>query len=216
MVLLILKGILVGIVMMIPGLSGGSMAMALNIYDNSIDCVSNLSIKNFIYLFKVALGGILGILFFSFFLYKITTFSYFNFFVLFIILLNILILFKQYNKIKFKYILLIAIGYLCMLILNNFNTYNFQLNYYTYFIIGILLAVSLILPGLGASYVLYILNLYEIFNHAITSFDITFMLNISLYTLIGIFLTAKLINYILCKDKFLIYSLVIGLLLGGL
>lgn len=214
--MLFFKGMIIGIVMMIPGLSGGSMAMALNIYDEIIFNLSNLKIKNILYLCKVSLGGLFGIIFFSFFLFNITTVSFFKYVIFLIIFINILILLKQYNKFSFVYLLLIVLGYVLMLILNNFKTYNISLTYINYFYIGILLAVSLILPGLGASYVLYILNLYDVFNIAIKTFDILFLFNIFIYTLIGIILSAKLLNYILIKDKFLIYSLVIGLLLGGI
>lgn len=214
--MLILKGIIIGIVMMVPGLSGGSMAMVLNVYTQSVNCISNINIKNIFYLVKLLLGGIIGILFFSFCLYNITTLPYFTYIVKGIIILNILLLIKQYKQIKFYYFILIVIGYLTMMILNNFNSYTIQLNLLSYLIIGLLLAISLILPGLGASYVLYILNLYNVFNEAIITFNLAFLINISIFTLLGIFLSAKLIDTILNKDKHVIYSLVIGLLVASI
>lgn len=212
-----IKGVLIGITMMIPGLSGGSCAMVLNVYDKMMNAVTNIfNFKQMIFCLKIGLGILSGILFFSFFLYKFTLFSYFSYIVLFIIIINILLLFKEYKSFKIKYILLISLGYLMMFILNNLTIKDIEFNLITYFIIGLLLAISLILPGLGASYVLYILNLYDKLNTALINFDIVFLLLISLSTLIGTFLSANIINTILKKDKFIIYSVVIGLLLGGI
>ncbi len=203
---------------MIPGLSGGSCAMVLNIYDkllNSIDNIFNNFIENTIFLIKVFLGIIVGILFFSFALYKITTIPYFSIVVKFIIIINIILLLKDFKLIKFQYILLVVIGVLLMFILNNNLSYDITLNLISISFIGVLLAISLILPGLGASYVLYILNLYDTFNDAIVNIDILFLFKISLATLIGIILTTKFINFLLHKDKLLIYSIVIGFLIGS-
>lgn len=212
----ILKGVLIGITMMIPGLSGGSCAMVLNVYEKLMNCIDNINIKNIIFLLKLSIGIIFGIFIFSFFLYKFTLFEYFNSLVIFIIILNILFLLKEYKKINLLYITLGLLGYISMLIIKSLTTYTIDLNVITYLAIGLLLAISLILPGLGATYVLYILGLYEKLNIALSSFDFMFLFSIGLSTIIGILVSAKMINQILNKDKFIIYSLVIGLLIGGI
>lgn len=212
----ILKGIAVGITMMIPGLSGGSTAMLLNVYDKLMDSISYITIKNIFFIFQLGLGILIGIFSFSIFLFKFTSFTYFSYLVIGIIILNILLLFKQYNNMNIKYISLIFIGYILMMVIKNLSSYSVELNTLSYFFIGLLIAVSLILPGLGATYVLYILGLYDKLNNAISCFDITFLISLGLSTLVGVILSAKLINFILKKDKFIIYSLVIGLLIGGI
>lgn len=212
----ILKGIAVGITMMIPGLSGGSTAMLLNVYDKLMDSISYITIKNIFFIFQLGLGILIGIFSFSIFLFKFTSFTYFSYLVIGIIILNILLLFKQYNNMNIKYISLIFIGYILMMVIKNLSSYSIELNTLSYFFIGLLIAVSLILPGLGATYVLYILGLYDKLNNAISCFDITFLISLGLSTLVGVILSAKLINFILKKDKFIIYSLVIGLLIGGI
>ena len=60
----LIKGFVVGATMMVPGVSGGSMAMILGIYDQLISSVSSFFKdikKNFMYLLQFGLAGIIGI-----------------------------------------------------------------------------------------------------------------------------------------------------------
>lgn len=212
-----IKGILIGVSMMIPGLSGGSCAMVLKIYERIMDSICNIiNIKNILFIFKIGLGILCGICLFSFALYKFTLNTYFRYLVIFIILINIFMLLKEFSKFKKRYILLCIVSFLSMYSLKNLSTFELDLNLLTYLLIGLILAISLILPGLGGSYVLYILNLYDRLNNALVTFDFLFLTLLSLSTLIGMLLSSNIINKILKKDKFLIYSVVIGLLLGGI
>ncbi len=212
-----IKGVLIGITMMIPGLSGGSMAMVLNLYSKVLESISNIfKITNIIFCFKVGLGILLGIFIFSLFLYKFTLLPFFKYIVFVIILVNIYLLLKEFTKFKLTYLLLFVLGILIMYLLNTTVSFSVDLNFTSYLLIGFLLAVSLILPGLGATYILYTLDLYDKFNSSLLNIDLFFLLMISLSTFIFILITSRLINNILIKDKFIIYSLVIGFLVGGI
>ena len=61
-----LKGLCVGSTMMVPGVSGGSMAMLLGIYDRLIYSVNSIrSVKSLLLLGTFSAGGFIGILLFS-------------------------------------------------------------------------------------------------------------------------------------------------------
>ncbi|MCR5564266.1 MAG: DUF368 domain-containing protein [Gammaproteobacteria bacterium] len=63
-ILLFLKGILIGIGNMIAGISGGTVAFILGVYEKMVDAFASLTKKfwpNFLYLLKVGLGIIVGI-----------------------------------------------------------------------------------------------------------------------------------------------------------
>lgn len=61
-----LKGVCVGSTMMVPGVSGGSMAMLLGIYDRLIYSVNSIrSGKSLLLLGTFSIGGFIGILLFS-------------------------------------------------------------------------------------------------------------------------------------------------------
>ena len=62
--LLVLKGFIIGSSMSVPGVSGGTMAILLGIYDRMIQAVSHFfkDIKgNTLYLGKICVGGVLGL-----------------------------------------------------------------------------------------------------------------------------------------------------------
>jgi putative membrane protein len=64
----VIKGIVIGVSMMIPGVSGGTMAIVLGIYDKLVHSVAAFFKdwkKNFIFLLQVAIGGGIGVLIFS-------------------------------------------------------------------------------------------------------------------------------------------------------
>ncbi len=64
----VLKGIAVGISMMVPGVSGGTMAIVLGIYDKLVHSVATFFKnwrKNVPFLLQVGLGGVIGVLIFS-------------------------------------------------------------------------------------------------------------------------------------------------------
>ena len=65
------KGLIVGFFMLVPGISGGSIAIILGIYDKLLISLNDIFKRfktNFIFLFIVALGGIIGIFLSSFIL----------------------------------------------------------------------------------------------------------------------------------------------------
>lgn len=60
-----IKGIIVGIAIVIPGLSGSIFAVVVGLYDKMINAVSTIKTnfkKNILYLLPIAIGGIFGIL----------------------------------------------------------------------------------------------------------------------------------------------------------
>ena len=59
----VLKGLVVGVANIIPGVSGGTMAVVMGIYDRLIGAVSDLrrDFKNsLLYLFPIGIGAVLG------------------------------------------------------------------------------------------------------------------------------------------------------------
>ena len=61
-------GVVIGAAMLIPGVSGGTTAIILGIYDQLVAAVASFFKdikKNFLFLIVIALGGVAGILLFS-------------------------------------------------------------------------------------------------------------------------------------------------------
>ena len=65
-----LKGVAVGIGAILPGLSGGVLAVIFNIYDPLLKFLGNMKQhfkKNVLYFIPVGIGGVLGVVLFSLF-----------------------------------------------------------------------------------------------------------------------------------------------------
>ena len=61
----VLKGIVIGISNILPGVSGGTMAVSMGIYDKLIHCVNHLLKefkKNVLFLFPIAIGMVIAII----------------------------------------------------------------------------------------------------------------------------------------------------------
>ena len=61
----VLKGIVIGISNILPGVSGGTMAVSMGIYDKLIHCINHLFKdfkKNLLFLFPIAVGMVIAII----------------------------------------------------------------------------------------------------------------------------------------------------------
>ena len=106
-ILYIIFGVIIGVANIIPGVSGGTMAVVLNIYDKLIDSVSNFRKdfkKSIMFLLPIGIGAVLGIVAFSklieFLLtnYPLAT----NFFFIGLILGSIPMIFKRATEDRFR------------------------------------------------------------------------------------------------------------------
>ena len=66
--MLLLKGFIVGIAKIIPGVSGAMLAISLGIYEDSIKAINNIfknPIKSILYLTPIGIGVLMAITIFS-------------------------------------------------------------------------------------------------------------------------------------------------------
>ena len=223
-----IKGILVGIFNIIPGLSGSALLMALNLYDKCIFSISNFfkDPKNsFLFLFPIALGIILGTYIFSniifFFInnFTIETYTVFTF----LILTTIPHLLKEATKegFKKKYLLAFFITFFIgtLLLFIDFKDSNLLINYnlvsiLKYFLIGIILSFSTVIPGISSTATLSIVSLYNIYIYAISSLDFYILIPIVIGFILTTFLISKLINYLIKNYYGYTYFSILGFALS--
>ena len=124
----VLKGLVVGVANIIPGVSGGTMAVVMGIYDRLIGAVSDLrrDFKNsLLYLFPIGIGAVLGIVLFSHLIkfllegYPMPT----NLFFLGLILGSIPMIFRRARKESFQKssLLPFAVSFAVMLLMTIFQ-----------------------------------------------------------------------------------------------
>ncbi|MBM6860857.1 DUF368 domain-containing protein [Clostridium saudiense] len=225
-----LKGIAISVATMVPGVSGGTMAIILNVYDDLIHAVGSFFEdwrKHSRLIFELALGGVAGVLIFSRIIDKaLNTFpTLMAFFFIGVILGGIPTLYRKavsIEKNNFNYIFLI-VGFVLALFLSGGNEvasiaiegtgiFNIGLLVLT----GIIIAVALILPGISGSFILLILGLYDVTLDAINTFNIKFLIPVGIGVLIGIVLTTKIIEELIKKYPGKTYMMILGFVMGSI
>lgn len=219
-----IKGIFVGIFNIIPGLSGSALLIILNLYEKCIDAISNIMKKpreNILFLFPIGIGILLGTFLFSKIIllllenYPTQTFIVFTGF----LLGTIPHLFKEATKKGFKdsYIIPFLFTLSLGIIMLFFDTedISYQINYdflsfIKYFLIGILLCLSTIIPGISSTVLLSLFNLYGIYIYSISSLNLFVLIPTITSLLLTTFILSKLINYLLNNYYGYTYFAILG------
>ncbi|MBQ4099936.1 MAG: DUF368 domain-containing protein [Oscillospiraceae bacterium] len=172
-----LKGIVIGISNVIPGVSGGTMAIIMNIYDKMIS-IASLNIlfikKNIKFIIAFVIGLAVGVLGFSFiinFLFENFNMQT-NFFFIGIVLGSIPMILKRADVKKLKPSLIISfiLAFAIIIALSFISTDNVTNTVATTMSVGLfirlliscaLASFSMIIPGISGSFILLVLGSYD-------------------------------------------------------
>lgn len=239
---LIVKGICVGIAMFIPGVSGGTLALMLGIYEDIIESVAGIR-KHFkasiIYLIPFLLGGIIGyalallILGLGLKYIPIPTISLFAG----LIIGGIPSIVKNVKgyKLKASNILcsiIAAMAVVGIAIVSIKFGFNIELssmkpwNYLIVFLGGAITACALVVPGISGSAILLAIGLYNLvvlesvpgvlkFNENFRQFIIIDLLFI-LGAIVGLLVITKLMRFLLKNKKTPTFYAILGFVLGSI
>ncbi len=226
---IMLKGFVIGSSMSVPGVSGGTMAILLGIYDKLIGSISNFlkDLKgNIIFLMKFCIGAAVGIGSLAFVIeWLLEKFPLpVSFFFLGAVIGGIPALYKKTKESELKLssaiyfliglIVVIAIGFLPV---GNFDISSGSgiVHYLLVLGTGIIIALALVLPGISTSHMLLVLGMYDAMITAITEFNLVYIGIIGISTVVGIFLITKPIEWTLNKFPHQTYCMIIGFVLGS-
>ncbi len=214
--ILFIKGFIIGIGKIIPGVSGAMLAISLNLYEKGLNAITHFfnDIKNNLYF----LGSLaLGILFSCFFFSKILLFTFNNYYFLSMMLFIGLILGGIFSFIKENFqkekmlISIISLGLIFFLsILNPIQNKNFSSNF-LYLISGIIDAFASIVPGISGTLLLILLGTYQTVLNAVSTINIIVLIFYGMGLFIGIIIFSLLIDYLFKKRKDIINHIIIGL-----
>ena len=234
----IIAGIAIGIANVIPGVSGGTIAVVFGVYSDLIGAAS-LDIKIIKANFKIYLclfGGMgLGILLFAR-LFKLVYEKFpvqTNFFFIGLIIGSIFIIFdlvrekeKESSFTKVSKIIWFFIGLSIMLALyfskgaaasSDAAIETLSLgNFILLFLIGFAGAAAMVIPGISGSFILLILGAYYTVIKAITDLNIPVLIPIGLGVLAGFILSARLIGFLMEKFPKITYAFILGLVAGSI
>ena len=229
------KGILIGVANIIPGLSGGTMAVILGIYERliaSIHHVTSFDFKKikreFVFLMSLFLGAAVGIICFAnvidFLLesYREPTF----FFFIGTVVASIPVIYRCHDDmgITLWRVLCLLVFFCIPLVFLFFNvseTSDTVMSYSLFEMIllgmsGFIAAAAMILPGVSGSFILLLLGSYSTIVTAIKSFDFFVLAVVGVGVLIGIVSCSKSILWALKQSPSLTYFAILGLVLGAL
>ncbi len=225
----VLKGGLIGASMLIPGVSGGTAAIILGIYDDilsAISCFTQDKKKHFLFLLKVGIGGVIGICLFARLLLQAVTAFPMPMMFLFLGAIggSIPALIKKsgIHSYKISDLLFFLIGlavvfglsYLPQLEWNFAETDGW--GFLILLLAGFGVAIALILPGISASYILFLLGIYEVTLSAIRRLDFLFLAPLGIGILVGVLLTARLLEKGMQKFPRISYLTISGFVAGSM
>ena len=220
--ILFLKGIIIGIGKIIPGLSGAMIMMILGLYEKGIKAICNFFddiIENAKFLFIVGSGIIVSIVLMSKLIQLVLNNYYFILVCFFVglILGGIPSIFKEIENTSTKTNITIFILFFILVNLLSFVDNNYQLTFtnsaFIMFIIGIIEAATMIIPGLSGTAVLMALGLYHILLNMFSNLSNFALIVDNLRTIIpfivgilsgGLFFI-KLMDYLLTNHKIKTY-----------
>lgn len=229
-----LKGLLMGVADLVPGISGGTIALITGIYDDLIKSITDLTYipekvlkKDFSFFkttnYKLLLPLFLGIVtaiflgarLMSYLLSNYAAFTY-SFFIGLIVASVFFLAKPLVDKITSTIGLLIGtiIGiFLSFLVLN----ISIPGALGTFFL-GFFAISAMILPGISGSYILLILGQYEYVINLVNNFPNTWFLTLIfvLGCITGLLVLSRLITYILKKYSDITHGVLVGLMFGTL
>ena len=225
------KGLCIGSSMMVPGVSGGSMAMILGIYDRMIAAVSGLFKKpkqNILFLLVVVGGALLGMVAFSRPLsILMEKFPYpVGYFFLGCVAGSIPMIFKkaEIRRFSIQIPLWILLGLACVLALGLLpaNILSEQSGIVQILLqvgVGILVAIGLVLPGISVMQMLALMGLYSILLEGFSTLNFGLLagfIPLVIGCVGGIFLLTGLMDYAMKHYPLPSYLVILGFVLGSL
>lgn len=237
--ILIIKGFIIGTANIVPGVSGGTLMVTLNVFEDIIHSVnhffSDIS-KNFKFLLFLGIGVILSFLVMSY----VITYSMENFKVQTIMLFIAIIIGGlpalysnvKSEKLNYKYIIAFMIPFALVVIMSLINAGTpsvvfDNMNAFSYiklFLVGMLASSAMVVPGLSGSFILMLLGYYTSILECIkglltlnnVSTNFTVLLIFGLGIILGLLGIIKLIEYLLDNHKNVTYFSILGFIFGSI
>jgi putative membrane protein len=220
-----IKGIVVGIGGISPGLSGSVLLVIFGLYNKTIEALGTLFKdfkKNVIFLAPLFMGFGVGVLIFSKIVnYLIINFEVYTRFTFLGLVLGTIPLFhKEVKKEGFhnKFYILIAISFLFGISLFFFNKNLFPTvtnpNLLQSFLLGIAVATSTIVPGVDSAVIISSLGLYEIYVSSIANINLSVLIPAAFGLGIGALVVSFCINKLLKRYYTITFSIIFGLFLS--
>ncbi|MGH2318925.1 DUF368 domain-containing protein [Planococcus sp. SE5232] len=229
----IYRGILMGISDLIPGVSGGTIAFILGIYDRLLESISGFFSrewkKHLGFLVPLGIGIVITLLLFSRVIeylleqhYEATQFFFMG------LIIGVIPYIMKQAEVKKNFtarhlVILLVIG--AALAVTAFIPTEEDLApitsltlpiFFLLFFSGWLASMAMLLPGISGSFILLLLGVYTTAINALSTLNIPVALAIGAGVIVGFIVSSKAIQYLLEHFTYVTYAAIIGLILGSL
>lgn len=228
----IYRGLIMGASDVIPGVSGGTIAVLLGIYDRLIAAINGFLGKEW----KKHLGFLIplgvGMLIAIFLLANVIEWLFEHypdptkFFFLGLILGVLPYLFHKAdakNSFKAKHYIFLLIGIIIVGSMAFFNPAEGDViqnvtgtTYIFLFISGFIASSAMIIPGISGSFMLLLLGMYTTIISAISNLQFDIIIVTGVGIVLGILVMSKIINYFLENHYTATFAIIIGLVIGSI
>ncbi len=234
-VYLFFKGVAMGAADIVPGVSGGTIALITGIYEELIESIKNINLRLFKTLFTkgfktfwhdlngnflltLALGIMSSILLLAQFISYLLSnheFKIWGFFFGLILSSGILI-YREANNITSSSLTYLFLGILIASIISISGPTTTPNNYFFIFLTGSIAICAMILPGISGSFILLLLSKYEFIINSIKDFKFDVLIVFALGCIFGLLLFSRFLSYLFLNYKDYVLSLLSGFLFGSL
>jgi len=226
-------GLIMGVTSTIPGISFGTVAILLNIYEKFLNSISLVNIKkNLTFLIPLCMGCICGIFAFSwlvtFLLTNYEMITYFCFIGMIIGCVPMIYKRAVSDKIRFRSVALFVAAFVFMLVLaftsdgSLTNQTLAQLGGITpsllawIFFAAFISAMAMIIPGISGSIIMLMLGAYTVAVEAISTFNFVILFVVGTGVILGSLAGIRIVKTALRIDSQGLYCAVLGLIIGSI
>ena len=236
--IIFLKGLFMGTADIIPGVSGGTIALITGIYERLVHAISSIDLRfisrfikrdfdgakknirniDFQLFIPLLIGIALAIILMSrvmdYFLQNFEAPTYAFFFGL--ILASAVLLYRKVEGFSVIIMLFSITGFLAGFFFTGLATLQIGHSLPIIFVSGMIAICAMILPGISGAFILLLLNQYEYMLSVLKDFQFLEIFIFIIGALIGILAFSRVLDRVLRKYKSYTLAFLIGLMLGAL
>ncbi len=220
------KGALVGIGAIVPGFSGGVLAVVFGIYEPLLRFLANLRVKfmeNFLYFLPVGIGGVIGVVAFS----AVVDFAFSNYAAQFTWLFigfiagtfpSLVKTSGKQGRKPWHWLVLVGMAALTLFYMRwieSVQNVTLAPSIWTWLLSGALMGLGMVVPGMSPSNFLIYLELYQPMASGIRQLDLMVILPIMAGVVLCVLVFAKLVSGLFNKAYALMYHLILGIVVGS-
>ncbi|MFO7991005.1 MAG: DUF368 domain-containing protein [Thermoplasmata archaeon] len=234
----VLDGFIIGMANIIPGVSGGTMALIMGIYDRLIHAINTIPLTSPKHIIKgefsefkkkimdidydlllplgigIFIATLSGARVIEYLLDSYTAVTYSFFFGL--IMASVGVIYKYIEKIDASNIGSAALGFLFAFFFVGLNPIQSNHSLPVIFFSGALAIISMILPGISGSFILVFLQQYHFMITALNDLDMPVIIVFLGGAFSGLFGFSKLLDFLIQHKRSVTMSFLFGLMLGAL